>query len=778
MRKRLGWKARLALTAAIATGASVLSVRVLRPGGEEHAAAAASYGTLLRVTAEASDSLEGCDAALAANRSGMSGSEAKADLHGNDAGTSWCASPPEGQAASIVFDAGQVAPLGELWIWNDNEKPERGLKDVRIYTSADGNAWNEYKGEGYPFRFAKADGSESSHATNLEGGDERAPVRFEGLPARYVKIEADGEPDRGNWSANGERAFGLSEVRLYRYSREVVYQGLIDPVGAIDTVAEEAGASHAENAINHYGMNGRSESDDEHGNDPRTMWLMAAEPEAAPSLTVDLGGTYPLGEMRAWNYNGASEDGSAMTDRGIRNVAISYSIDGHIWTELKGEGYPYRLARADGGEKQKAGAAIAFGGAQARYVKLEPIGGAGEGNWGAEDPQGKPYYGLSELRFYSDAGIVTEPAPEWTGLFSRFEGWTGADGIYSVPLDGHDQPGKLGEQSRTLFLFSDTFAGRVNGTTGIRETGGIVNNSVGLLSGAKPDPAAIRFDVAPKSADLSLFTPHTPASGALPGNWYWLQDGIAIDGNLYTLPILMAKDPSQPEGFQFAIKGVSLIQVPLGPDGPDYAKQTQTDAPLYAELPDGKEIVFGAGITDNAASSGALDPDGYLYVYGYENDKKNGKKRMLVARTTPDKLQAFADWRFWNGSGWTPNIEESAPVLDGVSPELSVTPMTDGRWKGKYVVVCERDSVSGIVAYATGDSPVGPFEELKPLYYTAEKEQGQGIITYNAKAHPHLSPSGELLVTYNVNTTDGMASSSNANIYRPRWLTIREIGPE
>ncbi len=794
MRKRLGRTVGWAGAAAAVAAVSVLGVRMLGQDGKAHAMAAVNYGALLSVTAKASLSDPNCDAASAVNRAGMSGAEAKADLHGNDAGTVWCASPASGEKASIVFDFGKVEPLGEMWIWNDNVTPEHGIRDVRIYSSSDGETWEEWKGDGYPFRLAKADGSERLRATNLEDGDAHAPVRFEGLTARYVRLEAGEKPGEGNWSSSGERTFGLSEARFYRYSRKVVYQGPIDPVGATDRTAESGavspdvggGGTHPENTINHYGMNSAADSDGTHGNDADTMWLTVAEPGAATALIVDLGASYPLGEMRVWNYNGVGEDGRVMTDRGIRDVAIAYSIDGQSWTELQGEGYPYRLARADGSTKlaatnldgDKPGTAVAFGGAQARYVKLEPVGGAGQGNWGAADEQGRPCYGLSELRFYSGAGLAAEPAPEWSGLFSRFEGWTGADGIFSIPVDGYDQPGGLKEQSRTLFLFSDTYAGRVNGITGIRETGGIVNNSVAMLSGSVPDPEAIRFEVAPKSADLSLFTPHTPASEALPGSWYWLQDGIVVDGNLYAFPILMAKDPSQPPGFQFAIRGVSLAKVPIGAEGPEYDRMTQADTPLYVERTGSTELVFGAGITDNTEASGSPSPDGFIYIYGYENDRSTGKKRMVAARTTPDKVESFADWRFWNGSEWSPRIGDSAPLLDGVSPELSVTPMTEGPWKGKYVAISELDSVSGKVAYSTGNSPVGPFEPLTPLYYTEELNDGQGIITYNAKAHPHLSPSGELLVTYNVNTTDAMASSANANIYRPRWLKIREIVPE
>ncbi len=57
-------------------------------------------------------------------------------------------------------------------------------------------------------------------------------------------------------------------------------------------------------------------------------------------------------------------------------------------------------------------------------------------------------------------GFVVDPAPEWTALFDRDSGWTGADGIYSIPLTGVDVPSGAAK-SYTLFVFSDTFIGDV-----------------------------------------------------------------------------------------------------------------------------------------------------------------------------------------------------------------------------------------------------------------------------------------------------------------------------
>ncbi|XID92359.1 discoidin domain-containing protein [Paenibacillaceae bacterium WGS1546] len=776
--------------ASVAVLASIAALWWLWPSGEKSkpgAEEASGYGTFIPVAEATGESSEDCPARRAADQSGMSGAEARLHVHGNLSGTMWCVAPEAGESASLVFDLGRVEPLGEMWIWNYNEHDnnssngsltERGLRDVSVFLSTDGHTWDEWKGDGYPYRFAKADGSERLRATNLDDG-ENGPVRFAGTPARYVKLTAAEKAGKGNWSTREERVFGLSEVRFYRYAGAVVYGGRIDPAGARDSSGNEA-ESRPENVVNRYGMAGDYGKDGVHGNDARAMWLARGTEGGPPALTVDLGGTYPLGEMWVWNYNAAEDGGTAAAASGIRDVGIYYSLDAKEWTELQGDGHPYRFAQADGAERLAAtnlegGGPVEFGGATARYVKLVPQGGAGEGNWGAEQA-GQALYGLSELRFFSGAGLAVEPEPEWTGLFSRYEGWTGADGIFSIPVDGADQPGSADDASRTVFLFSDTYAGQVNPVTRARDSGAIVNNSVAMLEGAMPDPEAIRFEWVPKSADISMFAPHTPLSETMPGSWYWLQDGIVRDGRLILFPLLMVKDPAQPPGFQFATRGVSRISVPMTEDGPDYAAQTQEDTPLFKKLPDGGEIAFGAGIMDNSAEAGAPDPDGYIYVYGYKIDPE-GVKRLIVARVLPEAIGDDGEWRFWDGRDWTERIEDSAELLDGVSPELSVTPISSGRWAGKYLLICEKDSISGYVAYSVGESPAGPFGPMTPIYYTTELDEGQDIVTYNAKAHPHLSRPGELLVTYNVNSTSLAANANNADIYRPHWLRIRELGP-
>lgn len=143
--------------------------------------------------------------------SGLSGLSLGA-THDAGRNTMWLR-PVSGPAdASLRFDLGMAYKLDELWVWNFNigsAETRRGLRNVAIYHSLDGQTWTELKGPGYPYEFAPADGKPGQQATNLNDG-QHTPVRFGGVAARYVKLVADPRPGVGSWGE--ESHYGLSEV--------------------------------------------------------------------------------------------------------------------------------------------------------------------------------------------------------------------------------------------------------------------------------------------------------------------------------------------------------------------------------------------------------------------------------------------------------------------------------------------------------------------------------------------------------------------------------------
>lgn len=357
-------------------------------------------------------------------------------------------------------------------------------------------------------------------------------------------------------------------------------------------------------------------------------------------------------------------------------------------------------------------------------------------------------------------GLIVEEAPEWNALFDRTQGWTGADGIYSIPLSGNESPGNS-DTTYTAWVFGDTFIGTVD-SEGKREQGtALINNTVALMYGVLPEPSNISFywKQTPEGDPEAVFVPDT--ANAEPEHWYWLQDGAVIGDSFYLFPVRM-----KPLNNFFAVDGVAMIRSPIQKHHP-LSVATQVETPFFYKPDDGRgEIYFGAGLMVNTDGAGSPSPDGYVYIYGTQNDPLI--KKLVVARVVPGDIEKFDAWRFWNGSDWVAGIEESAPVTDRVSSELSVTPIGEGR----YVLVFQVDTIGPDVGIRIGDSPVGPWGAIQRIYTAPEAALDPDIYTYNAKAHPHLSQKDELLISYNVNTLNFLDHFRYADIYRPRFIRL------
>lgn len=360
--------------------------------------------------------------------------------------------------------------------------------------------------------------------------------------------------------------------------------------------------------------------------------------------------------------------------------------------------------------------------------------------------------------------LQAERADDWEALFRRTSGWTGADGIYSIPLTGDDSSGGL-DTANTLFVFSDTFIGDV-APGGMRLSGTqMVNNTVAVMPAGAPDPDRIHFFWRTDgNGDAGAVLVPRTAQGN-PGDWYWPLDGLALGGKVH----IFAQRMREGDGgvFNFVVDGVALITLDQASATP-LRDHVQTDAPLFLAPGDGRgELIFGAAVMANTAAAGAPAPDGYIYVYGTQNDPF--VKKMLVARVRPERFADFTAWRYWDGGGWVRSLASAVPVAARISSEFSVTPLPDGR----VVAIFQLDALGRDVAAAIGQGPAGPFGPPRTLWTAPEPALDPDIYTYNAKAHPHLSRPGELIVSYNVNTFDFADHFTHAGIYRPRFIRVR-----
>lgn len=721
----------------------------------------------------------------ATNNSGMSGYYGTQDTHDNDANgaTMWLTDNNPRSSNWIQLDLGAIYPLGKMLVWNYNQPgtTNKGVKNAQVLYSTDGLIWTNLGGSGKTQQFAQASGSATEKANTT--------VDFSGVAARYVKIVPNETAGDGNWNAKGPTSFGLSQIRIYRYTSYITEMD--QNVTALDVTAGSVNSTYtpAINTVNNFGMSGSAGKTDVHNNAVNSMWLTAVNPGANNWIKFDLGGTYPLSEMHVWNYNAFAGE------YGIKNAQVQYSVDGTIWTTLGA----YQFAKASGSRAQGptdlvGGGVVNFNGASVRYVKIVPNSAASDGNWSKN-----AIFGLSQVRFYSAPGTIIEPARDWTALVTKTSGWTGSDGIYSIAYNGYDAPGKAG-LTKTLFLFSDTFVGNANPVSKYRNVSDFTNNTLGVLDGGNPDPAAMNYiwgkDANGKTTS-GLFVPRTPK--ATPDNWYWLQDGINLNNNVYISAMNVAPDPTQPAGWQFKVVGVSMIKVPINQGQIDVVNQTQVDTSLlyHTEFQWGtkkdangndvpnmltQENQFGAGFMPNTAEAGAPNPDGYVYTYGYQT--VFGVRGLLVARVLPSDFENESKWMYYGNNGWTSDISAAKIISDShvdVSPELSVTPIIGGPNDGKYRLVYSTGVFSadhGLIKESIGNTPVGPFGPPTTLYYTPEdKSYAANTFIYNAKAHPNISKPGELLISYNVNSTEdgGNVHYVNGEMYHPRFVNMRQI---
>ena len=359
---------------------------------------------------------------------------------------------------------------------------------------------------------------------------------------------------------------------------------------------------------------------------------------------------------------------------------------------------------------------------------------------------------LLSVSVYAQPEVITAEqagsnAERFTKMFDRSEGWLGADGIYSIPLDGNDNWGSVNKETKTLFVFSDTMLGTADPKTKEYRDVKMVNHSAAFLGN-------FHHFIYGKNGDGSRSN--------LFEKKYWLQDGIVIDNKLYLTAFT-------PDG-RWKPTQIDLLTIPLtSSELPAWDEVTVKERfPLFAEN-EKYLLAFGAGILDHSAV------DGYIYVYGYRDTLKGGTKHLVAARVKPKSFADGEEWRFWNGIDWvkdcTAAFRDEAVLADRVSTELSVTPIA----KDKFLLVFTQDVMSDRIAYKVGSSPIGPFGETVVFYHAPEpKTLGDGIYVYNAKAHPHLSAPGLLLISYNVNRLGGLPH--NTDEYRPRFIELPVSG--
>lgn len=379
--------------------------------------------------------------------------------------------------------------------------------------------------------------------------------------------------------------------------------------------------------------------------------------------------------------------------------------------------------------------------------------------------------GSCRVKFFVGKGYWAQEEYRYTDAMKQTMEWAGSDGINSFNLEnGKDSYGA--DCHNTLFVFGDTLVSRVDKKTNERIPPVYMpSNTYGIMNKIPED---IQFVI--KKDEEGIPQPVlSPVKSKEEDGWFWLQDGVVVGGNLYLTPLNMKSDLSKPEGFQFKVDGVTMVKVPVRDKKPVFDEAEFYPASLYKRM-EGRQYIGGIAYLPYAPEFGYDEGDGFLYVYGYQNDVDQIQDcRVFVGRTKPENIRDTESWEYFNGKKFVTGIENAAVILEHASCEMSVMPIIEGDMKGKFLAVFQYDVQSSYVAYSIGETPWGPFESQCKVYHCKEKIYlCNSVYTYNAKAHSHLSKPESILVSYNVNTPSMKDNCRIADIYRPRFILLHD----
>jgi hypothetical protein len=338
---------------------------------------------------------------------------------------------------------------------------------------------------------------------------------------------------------------------------------------------------------------------------------------------------------------------------------------------------------------------------------------------------------------------LVDKGPLFTRNMAQIAGF---DGAYSIPL----------RDGRVLWYFGDTILGRrTPGTSlwypdgqrignremaGLGQVSGMVTNS-GLA--VHPD-AQGRCDPSGSTWGLIVDTSNKPrelvprqAREQEENIRVWCLQGIDLPEALYLfyqLVRIIPEDYGLPVCFEILGTGLAAGR----PDSMDFSR-----LPGIPVRGDG--LFFGPGDPQFAAAIVASGD--WLYLYGVR--KAGFSQQCCLARVKAWTLARAEEWRYWDGTGWSPQVADAVTLFEGPPNELSVSwnPYLN-RWLAVHSI-----AMTGSIVARTAPHPEGPWSPetlLAGIQPDPERSLPYPFLVYAAKEHPELACTGgrEIALTF------------------------------
>jgi len=329
-------------------------------------------------------------------------------------------------------------------------------------------------------------------------------------------------------------------------------------------------------------------------------------------------------------------------------------------------------------------------------------------------------------------------------------GWTGGDAAYTIALSS----------AKTLWLFGDSFIGKISGNRRVRPV--MINNAAAWQQ--LESSAPLRFFWQDKSGKpAALLMPE------LANSYFWPGDGALIESRLYIFCKRIVDDPHTTGPFAFSWTGDDIVQIANPHDEPPSWRVRTLALP-------GGEVKLHLG-------AACLQEGKYLYVFGVLDETKESKKRPVVlARIHTSKLASLDLSGFEylsrqideNGNEipdcltWSNQPLHLVTLFDDGAPEFTVSSVPGAHG---YFAVYSPNGLSKKIALRWAERPDGPWSDPVEFFDIPEAAE-KNVLCYGAKNHPELSPELTLTVTYCCNPGELSAHVRRPYLYFPKAIKV------
>jgi hypothetical protein len=313
-------------------------------------------------------------------------------------------------------------------------------------------------------------------------------------------------------------------------------------------------------------------------------------------------------------------------------------------------------------------------------------------------------------------------------------GWIGGDGTYSTSLPhGHE-----------AFVFADTLIGTAT-AGGAGSISGIAHSSelYGTLPRLTSDYAGTLQSPQPLIPDLQG------------GEEKWEVASTYVENGKQLIFVNEFAPQAGPFDFYTGHSGIAVMSLPAS--GPP---TFQTTVPL----PDDRLTQWGNAVLRTAS---------YTYIYGSVSATSSGQQKgMRLARAPRNDSLNTDDWEYWNGSQWVAG--ESNAVVIPTGNELTGVMAQPGHYGYEAISIPGGLIMDTTVDVSYACSPQGPWSIPVAVYSIPRVTSVIHQMSYIPTFHPELSSRSHVVVSYNVNTTDGLSRlRSNVHGYQPLFLDLR-----